>query len=137
MPSREDDVKVKIALAIGIASFAVTPSYAQNMNPPGVNPTHFVCYRVAAVKPLKPAEVKLKDQFGAFGSKLGQPNLLCAPVSKNGEEVKDVKTHLVCYTISAKNAGKTVVIEHQLGKQELRVGGSVVFCLPALKEVLK
>ena len=60
-------MKVKIALAIGIASFAVTPLQAQGKDPPGVNPTHFVCYRVSAAKPLPPAEVKLKDQFGGFG----------------------------------------------------------------------
>jgi hypothetical protein len=127
-------MKVKIALAVGIASLLVTPLQAQT-NPPGVNPTHFLCYRVAAAKPLKPTAVKLKDQFGAFGSKLGQPLFMCTPVSKNGEEVRDVRTHLTCYAVSAKNAGKTVVVEHQFGKQQLRVGGSVVLCLPSLKEV--
>ena len=130
-------MKVKIALAIGLASFAVTPLYAQGKDPPGVNPTHFLCYRVSAAKPLAPTDVKLKDQFGAFGSKLGQPTILCTPVSKNGEEVKDTKTHLTCYSVSAKNAGKKVVVEHQFGKQQLTVGGSVMLCLPSLKEVLK
>jgi hypothetical protein len=131
---RGGEMKVKIALAIGIASFAVTPSQAQS-NPPGVNPTHFLCYRVSATSKLKPVAVKLKDQFGAFGSKLGQPLFMCTPVSKNGEEVKDTRTHLTCYSVSAKNAGKTVVVVHQFGKQQMRVGGSVVLCLPSLKEV--
>jgi len=130
-------MKMKIALAIGIASFVVTPLYAQGKDPPGVNPTHFMCYRVSAAKPMPTNNVKLKDQFGDFGSRVGAPTLLCTPVSKNGAEVKDPKTHLTCYAIAAKNAGKTVVVEHQFGKQQLTVGGSVMLCLPSLKEVIK
>jgi hypothetical protein len=126
-----------ILLTIGAGIAFVSPAQAQGKDPPGVNPTHFVCYRVSQATKLKPAAVKLKDQFGAFGSKIGNPLFLCAPVSKNGEEVKDSKTHLTCYSISAKNAGKKVKVTHQLGSQVLTVGGSVVLCLPSIKEVMK
>lgn len=130
-------MKAAVLLALGFG-IAITPAaQAQGKDPPGVNPTHFVCYRVSPATKLKPAEVKLKDQFGGFGSKIGNPLFLCAPVSKNGEEVKDTKTHLTCYAISAKNAGKKVKVTHQLGSQTLSVGGSVVLCLPSIKEVLK
>jgi hypothetical protein len=62
---------------------------------------------------------------------------LCTPVSKNGEELKDKTTHLVCYSVAAKNANKKVKIATQLGTQILKVGGSVTLCLPATKEVIK
>jgi len=126
-----------LAIGLGIAVISAAPAQAQSKDPEGVNPTHFLCYRVSAASKLKPTEVKLKDQFDSFGTKIGNPLFLCTPVSKNGEEVKDTKTHLTCYQVSAKNAGKKVVVVHQLGKQQLTVGGSVVLCLPSLKEVIK
>jgi hypothetical protein len=136
--TQEGDMKTAaILLTIGAGIAFVSPAQAQGKDPPGVNPTHFVCYRVSQSTKLKPAAVKLKDQFGAFGSKIGNPLFLCTPVSKNGEEVKDSKTHLTCYSISAKNAGKKVKVTHQLGSQVLTVGGSVVLCLPSIKEVMK
>ena len=118
-----------ILLTIGAGIAFGSPAQAQGKDPPGVNPTHFVCYRVSQSTKLKPAAVKLKDQFGAFGSKIGNPLFLCAPVSKNGEEVKDSKTHLTCYSISAKNASKKVkALRTYLGSQVLhcrRLGRAV------------
>ena len=130
-------MKASIILAIGIGMALTSAAQAQGGNPPGVNPTHFLCYRVSQSTALKPASVKLKDQFGDFGTKIGNALFLCTPVSKNGEDVKDQKTHLTCYSVSAKNAGKKVKVTHQLGSQVLQVGGSVVLCLPSLKEVAK
>ena len=128
-------MRTTMALAIGIAALAIAP--AQAKDPPGVNPTHFLCYRVSQTTELKPTAVKLKDQFGAFGSKIGRALFLCTPVSKNGEPVKDEKTHLTCYQISAKNAGKKVKVTNQFGSQLLTVGGSVALCVPSLKAVAK
>jgi hypothetical protein len=131
-------MKTSIILAVGLGIAFTSAAQAQGKNPPGVNPTHFLCYRVSQAAPLKPpASVKLSDQFGAFGSKIGNAMFLCTPVSKNGEEVKDKTTHLVCYQVLAKNAGKKVKITHQLGTQVLTVGGSVTLCLPSTKEVMK
>jgi hypothetical protein len=130
-------MKTCIIVAIGLGMVTLAAAPAQAKDPPGVNPTHFLCYRVSQNTALKPTAVKLKDQFGAFGSKLGKAVFLCTPVSKNGEEIKDQKTHLTCYAVAAKNAGRKVVVVHQFGKQQLTVGGSYVLCLPSLKEVLK
>ncbi len=131
-------MKTSILLVIGLSIAVTSAAQAQNKNPPGVDPAHYLCYRVSQAAPLKPpAAVKLKDQFGGFGTKIGNALFLCTPVSKNGEEVKDQKTHLTCYSVSAKNAGKKVKVAHQLGTQVLTVGGSVVLCLPSLKEVIK
>ena len=132
-------MKASIIAVIGLGlAFTSSVAQAQGKNPPGVNPSHFLCYRVSQAAPLKPAAaVKWQDQFGIFGSKIGSAMFLCTPVSKNGEEMKDKTTHLVCYQVAAKNAGKKVKITHQLGTQVLKIGGSVMFCLPSTKEVLK
>ena len=104
-------------------------------DPPGVNPTHFLCYRVSEQKPVPPTSVKLLDQFGASGMKIGRALFLCNPVSKNGAELKDKTTHLVCYSIGAKNAGKKVSVTNQFGTQVLTVGGTVTLCVPSLKKL--
>jgi hypothetical protein len=129
-------MKAAILLAVGLGIAFTATAQAQGGDPPGVNSTHFLCYRVSQQKPLKPVEVKLTDQFGGFGTKIGNALFLCTPVSKNGEAVKDKETHLTCYSVSAKNAGKKVNVTHQLGSQQLTVGGSVVLCLPSIKKVL-
>jgi len=106
-----------VLLALGLGIAVTSAAQAQGgKNPPGVNPTHFLCYRVSQSAPLKPpASVKLADQFGGLGTKIGNALFLCTPVSKNGEELKDKTTHLTCYSVAAKNAGKTVKVTHQLG----------------------
>ena len=128
-------MKAAILLAVGLGIASTSTAQAQK-NPEGVNPTHFFCYRVSEQRPLKPVAVKLADQFGGFGTRIGRALFLCTPVSKNGEAVKDKETHLTCYSVAAKNAGKKVVVRHQLGEQQLTVGGSVVLCLPSLKKVI-
>jgi hypothetical protein len=123
-------------IAAGISfSVGTGPAFAQGQNPPGVDPTHYQCYRVSAQKPIR-AAAKLKDQFVGWGVRLGRAMLLCNPVEKNGERPKDPDTHLVCYSIPAKNAGKKVVVRHQFGEQVLTVGGTVFLCLPSTKKVL-
>jgi hypothetical protein len=134
---REGDMKATILLALGLGIAVTAAAQAQGANPPGVNPAHYLCYRVSQAAAVKPVAVKLKDQFGAWGSKIGNALFLCTPVSKNGEEVKDEKTHLTCYSVAAKNAGRRVKVTNQFGSQVLTVGGSVVLCVPSLKEVLK
>ena len=128
-------MKAAILLALGFGIAVSSAAQAQGKDPPGVNPTHFQCYRVSQQKPIK-AEAKVTDQFGGASYKLGAALFLCAPASKNGEPVKDKETHLTCYSIPAKNAGKKVIVTHQFGSQQLTVGGSVVLCLPSIKKVL-
>ncbi len=119
-----------VALAAGAAA------RAQGHNPPGVNPTHYQCYRVAEQSRFKPVAVKLQDQFGTSGVKLVRPLFLCAPVAKNGEKPKDERTHLVCYEEEGgKAADKRVTTLNQFGKEALTVGGPVMLCAPSLKRV--
>jgi len=46
--TQEGDMKTAaILLAIGAGIAFASPAQAQGKDPPGVNPTHFVCYRVS------------------------------------------------------------------------------------------
>jgi len=121
-----------LATAFGFLS----PAAAQGKNPPGVDPTHYQCYRVSELKPLKPQPVKLADQFTKSEARIAKAVFVCTPVEKNGEPPKDKDTHLTCYTVPARNAGKKVRMIHQLGEHDLQVGGSVFLCLPSLKKLI-
>ena len=130
-----------IGLAIcGLAAACVlgvsAPARAQGENPEGVNPEHYLCYRVTGQ--TRPIPVKLKDQFGAAEGRVMRPLFLCNPVQKNNQEIKDEKTHLVCYQVAGvKPANKPVRVKNQFGTQPLRVSNAQLLCVPSLKEVLK
>ena len=128
-----------LAMSLGIAMTASLPvANAQGKDPPGVNPAHYECYRVAEEKPFKPVTVTLKDQFGASKATVLRPTMLCAPTSKNKADVKDQKTHLVCYQQEGgQSADKLVSITNQFGNDRLTVGGPTMLCVPSLKTVIK
>jgi hypothetical protein len=122
------------AATIGIVG--MTAAQAQP-NPPGVNPEHYACYRVSPAKPFKLVKVALKDQFGGATGFVVQEAVLCAPVAKNDQPIKDERTHLLCYTVKMnKNANKAVEITNQFGKFVMKVGAITQLCVPSLKKVL-
>jgi hypothetical protein len=140
--SREDYVMKNIGLAgCGIAAAFVlgasAPAHAQGENPAGVNPEHYLCYRVTGQ--ARTISVKLIDQFQSTEvARVMRPVFLCNPVQKNTQEIKDEKTHLVCYLVTGvKPANKPVRVDNQFGKQVLRVAAAQVLCVPSLKEVPK
>lgn len=122
------------AATIGIVG--MTAAQAQP-NPPGVNPEHYACYRVFPAKPFKAVKVELKDQFGGAAGAVVQEASLCAPVSKNGQPIKDERTHLLCYTLKMNKGGnKAVEITNQFGKFVMKLGPITQLCVPSLKRVL-
>ena|SRR3989304_891730 len=124
-----------LAATVALALAAHAPAYAKD--PPGVNPTHYQCYRVKQIKRFKPVAVKLADQFGVAGVKVIQPVYLCAPTDKNGEGLKDKDTHLLCYQdAGVKAPNKKVRIINQFGEQDLAVTTPIVLCVPSLKKLL-
>ena len=123
---------IAAAVAIGVSA----PAYAQGDNPAGVNPEHYLCYRIAGA--LRPVPIKWKDQFATGEARVMRPNFLCNPVQKNNQEIKDEKTHLVCYQLNSQRpANKRVIVQNQFGKQELRVANPQLICVPSLKEEVK
>jgi hypothetical protein len=123
---------IAAALALGVSARAQAPGE----NPPGVNPEHYLCYRITGQ--IRPIPIKWKDQFGTGEARVMRPVFLCNPVQKNNQEIKDEKTHLVCYQLNAqKPSNKRVVVQNQFGKQQFRVADPQLLCVPSLKEEAK
>ncbi len=66
---------------------------------------HFQCYDVARTA-FDPVTVSLDDDFGTSAVEIGRPKLLCAPVSKNGEDptAPGDPDHLVGYKVRRRGA---------------------------------
>jgi len=128
-----------IGFAAAISLIASGATALAQKNPPGVNPTHYQCYRVAEKEPaFKPREVKLSDQFGASGAKVLKPMFLCAPASKNDLAARDKVTHYLCYEDEGPKApDRPVEVTNQFGKEILVVGGPAVLCVPSIKTLIK
>jgi hypothetical protein len=118
------------------ATLALGASARAQENPPGINPEHYLCYRITGE--VRAVPVKLKDQFQALGARVMRPAFLCNPVQKNEQGIKDERTHLVCYQLAnLRPVNKRVMVENQFGKQQFRVFNPQLLCVPSLKEELK
>lgn len=124
-----------LAATVAFAFGAHAPAYAKD--PPGVNPTHYQCYRVKQINRFRPVGVKLADQFGVASVRVIRPVYLCAPTDKNGEGLKDKDTHLLCYQdTGVKTPNKKVRVINQFGELDLVVTTPIVLCVPSLKKLL-
>ena len=98
---------------------------------------HYKCY-TARTKGRTPKfqkrEVPLEDQFEIKESRVMRENLVCNPVSKDGEEITNPFAHLVCYTIRDKKPKfqkHDVVTKDQFGQLILTVQKPTMLCVPA------
>ena len=132
--------RLSCALAVGLGMTMVTGASAQNPQvvipqPPALNPEHYECYTVVGT--LAPHRVKLRDQFRLAETVTAQPRFLCNPVSKNGEEIKDALTHLVCYGIGrSASLEKKVEVANQFGRESLLVRYPYMLCVPSGKRLI-
>jgi len=109
---------------------------------------HFKCYSVTvpsgAPTPYKDAEVVLQDQFTGAPRRfsLKKPRLLCNPVDKNGEGIKNADGHLLCYKVKPaqgelkheKRVG--VYMANQFGGHQLDTKKEELLCMPAVIRLL-
>jgi hypothetical protein len=128
-----------LAAALAVASGAISATQAkEGVNPPGVNPNHYRCYKVSEERPFATREVTLKDQFDSGAAKVLRAVLLCAPVQKNRLTPRDTRTHLVCYDTDGGQApGRRVSVDNQFGPAVLKVDSPTLLCVPSLKRVLR
>jgi len=101
---------------------------------------HYLCYRVTAYDGPAGIPVKLEDQFGQMTLHAAKPAMLCNPVDKNGEGIKDREAHLLCYSLTdveGQPGERRVATETQFGKTTLTLRGLETFCVPAAKELLR
>jgi len=107
---------------------------------------HYRCYKVKVVKgapkPYKGQQIVLTDQFAAGRSfDIKKPSLLCNPVDKNGEGIKDNARHVLCYAVKVtkkqpkhqKQQG--LYVTNQFGPGRMDTKKEDVVCLPALKHL--
>jgi hypothetical protein len=104
---------------------------------------HYKCYTVKAPKgaPAFPplARVSVQDQFLSAPRlfDLKKPTLLCAPVDKNGEGLKDHETHLMCYkaTLSPRQSRLPttpgVHVSDQFGARTVNAAQTSELCVPS------
>ena len=98
---------------------------------------HFQCYEAWKLGGGSQIRVNLKDQFGEDDRIMGEVMLLCNPVDKNGEGIGLEEQHLVCYRVHPDQEPiRDVDVEHQFGKERIRVGDSELLCLPATKKIV-
>jgi hypothetical protein len=105
---------------------------------------HFQCYSVAPQGPLwavrRVRDVKLEDQFGHRGARLGKPFQLCAPVQKiwkkNVTPLQHPVRHLLCYRIKSGKVLRSVQIRNQFERHKLLTRKPIALCVPSNKLVL-
>ncbi len=100
--------------------------------PQPVEPEHFKCYEAEgdAVNVL----VNLVDQFGVEQVLVGEPELFCNPVDKNGEGILVPTAHLTCYEIEDEEFDeRNVDISNQLDDQTLEVEDPELLCVQSEK----
>ena len=108
---------------------------------------HYKCYKVEIDKnaPLQfvPLQVTLFDpNFNA--EKLFdviKPKMLCNPVDKDGEGIKNPENHLMCYAVEpaegfVKNKKVSVFTNNQFGSEQLDVTKEKELCVPSEKSIL-
>lgn len=96
---------------------------------------HFKCYE-AAGQPID-RRVVLEDQFGRVISAVGKPRWFCVPVEKKHdgrvEPIKNPDAHLTLYELRPAEAGRSIRIEDQFGRRELKVLRSELLAVPTQK----
>jgi hypothetical protein len=110
--------------------------------PPGLD--HYVCYTVVhpAGTPAftRPATVNLVDQFWTHDTKVGAPNLMCAPSKKILDpaaappNLQNPKQYLVCFATPASTAfvPRSVFAKNQFGVGEVKVLRNTELCVPSI-----
>ncbi|HXJ32998.1 MAG TPA: hypothetical protein VMS22_03085 [Candidatus Eisenbacteria bacterium] len=94
---------------------------------------HFFCY--TGKFPGGPAkrDVRMVDQFKTEENKAGRAIVLCNPVSKNGEGIRNPLDHLVCYALKPQREKRTVSISNQFGTADVKITKSAMLCTPTGK----
>jgi hypothetical protein len=101
---------------------------------------HYQCYKVRPLQPFDPRDVRLRDQFGRVGARVGKVVQLCNPVSKNGGEVRNRQDHLVCHAIRPDREFdplKVFITNQFERKSVLEAVRRQRLCLPSRKRVLQ
>lgn len=123
------------------------PPHKPTAQPPNIG--HFTCYPVSVAQGgyKVPAGIRLKDQFARRPVPVkvsNVPVLLCVPTLKyilvHGRLVLKspwINTlHLLCYPVSRTPKVPVVFDKNQFGTARVRIGHTLLLCLPSTKTVI-
>jgi hypothetical protein len=112
------------------------------LDPQAHDVDRFTCYRVRAASFPKGIEVSVEDQFETPAKRyvVRRPRLLCAPVDKDGEGIKNPDGHLLCYRVApatgeprhAARLGVSTADQFVIHKIDTR--REELLCVPSLKD---
>jgi hypothetical protein len=122
---RPDRLLVPTAKSLGVPPPAYTPAI-----------DHYKCYDVAGVR-FRSSAVKVDDQFGTLSLDIKRPSHFCTPVMKNGGQIIDSLSRLLCYEVRAVTNspvfhGPEVFTENQFGADQFTIFGPRELCVPSL-----
>jgi hypothetical protein len=94
---------------------------------------HFKCYTGNFPRFRPPRTVTLVDQFHTEQTKALRPVMLCNPTSKNGEPVRDPRTHLECFALRPQRVARAATVSNQFGQRTVRTRRAELLCVPSAK----
>ena len=126
---------IAIVSVLGLAIVTAPTAQAQRVD--FEEETHFRCYNISKQTPEPANLVTLEDQFLPETTlSVDEPELFCAPTSKNGLAIEEPEEHLTTYnTPSPLEPDLIVSTEDQFGPRTLRVIGARELFVPTQKLV--
>jgi hypothetical protein len=126
---------IAIVSVLGLAIVTAPTAQAQRVD--FEEETHFRCYTISKQTPEPANLVTLEDQFLPETTlSVDEPELFCAPTSKNGLAIEEPEEHLTTYnTPSPLEPDLIVSTEDQFGPRTLRVIGARELFVPTQKLV--
>jgi hypothetical protein len=114
------------------------PTFQQVVQLPGVI-DHYKCYKVRPKASAPSRTLTLADEFETKSTTVQRAELLCNPVDKDGNGLKDPTAHLACYRIrdvagQPRFARRNVSATNGFGIQNLSVVKARTLCVPSTKD---
>jgi hypothetical protein len=133
---RRTSHRVAMLSVLGLVLIVAVPM-AQAQRVDFEKETHFRCYTISNQTPEPANLVTLEDQFlPPTLRSVDEPELFCAPTSKNGLPIEEPEEHLTTYNAPAPlEPNLDVQTEDQFGLRTLRVTGARELYVPTQKLV--
>jgi hypothetical protein len=130
-------LRVLVVAALGLGLLVLAPPASAQPPVDFEEETHFRCYTISNQTPEPANLVTLDDQFlPPTALSVDEPELFCAPTSKNGLPIEEPEEHLTTYSAPLPlEPDLTVSTEDQFGPRTLRLTGARELYVPTQKLV--